>query len=98
MPNTNYPPSEGHNEGNKRLTQMQIIFAYLQTNVATASMITEATGILQKNITRRKRDLEKAGRLWQVTRKRCAETKRLAWYLTTDPSKAPQQRQLTLDF
>jgi hypothetical protein len=71
------------------ISQLQTIFEYLQTNVATASMITAATGVPQKCITRYKRDLEKAGRLWEIMKTTCKETGFKAWYLTTDKSKAP---------
>ena len=68
--------------------QILTIFEYLKEHVATASMITEATGIPQKNICRYKRDLEKEGRLWEVEKKPCQKTGRKAWHLTTDPQKA----------
>lgn len=47
-------------------TQLKTIFEYLQEHVATASMVSDATGIPQKNICRYKRDLELAGRLWEI--------------------------------
>ena len=47
-------------------TQLKTIFYFLQENIATASMVANATGIPQKNICRFKRDLEKAGLLWEV--------------------------------
>lgn len=78
-------------EGNTRLNQLQTIFQYLQVEVATASMIADATGIYQKNICRYKRDLEKAGRLWEIEKRTCKKTGFRAWYLTTDPAKAPKQ-------
>lgn len=71
------------------LTQLQTIFEYLQKHIATASMVTEATGIPQKNITRYKRDLEKKGRLWEVKKTYCKTTGFKAYYLTTNPKKAP---------
>ena len=71
------------------ITQLQTIFEYLQTHIATASMIAKNTGISQKNICRYKRDLEKAGRLWEIKKTTCKETGFKAWYLTTDKSKAP---------
>lgn len=92
------PLSKGHIKDSKRQNQLQTIFIYLQTHVATASMVTEATGIPQKNICRYKRDLEKAGRLWEIAKAPCKKTGFKAWYLTTDPSKAPQQRQLAITF
>ena len=65
--------------------QLKIIFQYLQNNIATASMISKETGIPQKNICRYKRYLEKAGKLWEVEKKKCKETGVKAWYLTTNP-------------
>ena len=70
---------------NTHYNQLQTIFEYLQKNVATASMIADATGIYQKNICRYKRDLEKAGRLWETEKKACKKTGFKAYYLTTDP-------------
>ncbi len=46
--------------------QLKIIFQYLQSNIATASIIARATDIPQKNICRYKRYPEKAGKLWEV--------------------------------
>lgn len=77
--------------------QLQTIFQYLQENVATASMVADATGIYQKNICRYKRDLEKAGRLWEIVKATCKKTGFKAWYLTTNPTKAPNfSRQINL--
>jgi hypothetical protein len=91
------PTHKGQSEISLRLSQKQTIFHYLQENTATASMVTEATGIPQKCITRYKRDLEKVGRLWEVEKKHCQKTGFLAWYLTTDKNKAPKtQIQLNL--
>jgi hypothetical protein len=67
--------------------QLKTIFQYLQNNVATASMITKETGIPQKNICRYKRDLEKAGKLWEIEKVKCDVTGFKAWRLTTDPNK-----------
>lgn len=76
--------------------QKQTFFKYLQVNEATASMVTDATGIPQKCLTRYKRDFEKNNQLWELKRTYCKKTKCLAWYLTTDPSKAPTDPQLNL--
>ncbi len=76
---------------NTRLNQLKTIFQYLQNHVATASMAADATGIYQKNICGYKRDLEKAGRLWELTKATCKKTGVRAWYLTTDPAKAPKR-------
>lgn len=66
-------------------SQLKTIFQYLQKHVATASMVSAATGIPQKNICRFKRDLEKAGRLYEIEKKLCKKTGFKAWYLTTNP-------------
>lgn len=71
-------------------SQQETIFRYLQEQVATASMVSAATGIPQKNICRYKRDLELSGQLWEIERKVCKKTGFRAWYLTTDPEKAPK--------
>ncbi len=92
MANNHKPPFSNlqqQSEGNYYSNQLQTIFEYFQKNVATASMAAEATGIYQKNICRYKRDLEKAGRLWEITKTVCKKTGFKAWYLTTDPKKAP---------
>lgn len=77
-------------------SQQKTIFQYLQEHIATASMVSAATGIPQKNICRYKRDLEKAGRLWEVEKKLCKQTGFKAWYLTTDPEKVQLSNQLNL--
>ena len=75
---------------NTTQSQLQTIFHYLSGNVATASMVADITGIYQKNICRYKRDLEKAGVLWEVGKAPCKLTGFKAWYLTCDPSRAPE--------
>lgn len=74
-------------------TQLKTIFVYLQRHTATAAMVSKATGVPHKNITRYKRDLEKAGRLWEVEKKLCKHTGFKAWYLTTNPDNAPFNNQ-----
>ncbi len=76
--------------------QLKTIFEFLQAHIATASMVSAATGIPQKNITRYKRDLEKAGRLWETEKKLCKQTGFKARYLTTNPEQAPFNNQLNL--
>ena len=98
MPDTFLPPNDAEqNKDNSRRTQVKTIFEYLKIHTATASMITQVTGIPQKNICRYKRDFEKAGILWEIERKTCKVTGFKAWYLTTDAGKAPgQSSQLNL--
>jgi hypothetical protein len=64
--------------------QKETIFLYLQNNIATATMVSQATGISQKNICRYKRDLEKDGVLWEVKKTLCEITGFKAWYITTN--------------
>lgn len=66
-------------------TQLKTIFHYLKSHTATASMVSEATGIPQKSICRYKRDLEKRGLLYEVEKKLCKLTGFRAWYLSTNP-------------
>jgi len=77
-------------------SQLKTIFQYLQEHIATASMVSAATGIPQKYICRYKRDLEKAGRLWEIEKKLCKQTGFKAWHLTTNPEQAPFNNQLNL--
>ncbi len=77
-------------------TQKKTIFEYLKKHTATASMVTEATGIPQKCITRYKRDLEKMGLLHEVVKNHCKDTGFRAWYLTTNPDLFPKSNQLNL--
>lgn len=88
MPKHYNPQHKRQCEGNTHFNQLQTIFQYLKDQEATASMVADATGIYQKNICRYKRDLEKAGRLWETIKTTCKKTGFKAWYLTTDETKA----------
>ena len=83
-------------KSNNHATQLQTIFSYLKMHIATASMVSHATGVPQKCITRYKRDLEKAGHLWELQKTTCKQTGFKAWYLTANPELAPIKPQLTL--
>ena len=83
------PQHKRQAEVSPHFNQLQTIFQYLQENIATASMVADATGIYQKNICRYKRDLEKGGQLWEIAKATCKKTGFKAWYLTTNPAKAP---------
>lgn len=97
MKNSNTPPSlKDHNKNNNNNSQKLTFLTYLKKQVATASMVSNATGIPQKNITRYKRELEKQNQLWEVCKRYCQITGFRAAYLTTDPNKAPQNNQLKL--
>ena len=86
---TNSPLHKRQAKDNDFKSQLKTIFQYLQKHVATASMVSAATGIPQKNICRFKRDLEKAGRLYEIEKKLCKQTGFKAWYLTTNPDLFP---------
>jgi hypothetical protein len=92
------PKRKRQSKGKTPCNQLQTIFHFLMKNEATASMVSASTEIYQKNICRYKRDLEKAGRLWETEKKLCKKTGFKAWYLTTNPDKAPKHliNQLTL--
>jgi len=64
--------------------QQRQYFQYLQTHIATNSMVSKATGIPQKNLTRYKREFEDAGLLFEVYKGICKLTKFRATYLTTN--------------
>jgi hypothetical protein len=94
--NNNNPLHKRQGKDKDFKSQLKTIFQYLQEHIATASMVSAATGIPQKNICRYKRDLEKAGRLWEIEKKLCKRTGFKAWYLTTNPEQAPFNNQLNL--
>lgn len=80
----------------KSNAQIAVIYKYLKTHVATASMVAKETGIPQKNICRYKRSLEQSGLLCQTKKAYCHETGFMAWYLTTDNKLFKQNQQLQL--
>jgi len=65
-------------------TQIRIFRYFLSENTATCSMVTEATGIPQKCLTRHKRALEKSGQLIELFYADCRKTGHRAAYLTTN--------------
>jgi len=90
------PNGNGQGKSKALKSQLKTIFKYLQCHIATASMVSKATGIPQKNICRYKRDLEKTGRLWEIEKKLCKETGFKAWYLTTNHDLIPPSNQLKM--
>lgn len=84
------------NKSNKFKTELKTIFHYLKDNVCTASMLSEVTGVKQKNICRYKRDLEKRGLLVEVYKAYCKTTGFKAWYITTNPDLIPSSKQTKL--
>jgi len=77
-------------------SQKVTIFQYLKYHTATASMVSDATGVPQKSITRYKRDLEKQNLIYEVVKKHCKLTGFRAWYLTTNPDLFPKANQLKM--
>lgn len=97
MENTsNNPLHKRQGEDTDFNTQLITIFQYLQDHIATASMVSEATGVPQKNICRYKRDLECSGRLWEIKKDYCEKTGFKAWYITTNPEFSELSDQLSL--
>lgn len=88
--------SDRHNKDKFYRNQLQTVYCYLQNHVATATMVSEATGIPQKCICRYKRYLEKLGLLWEVKIGYCKITGYTASYLTTNPNIQKQHIQLSL--
>lgn len=64
--------------------QKSKVFLYLKLHTATATMVTEATGVPQKNVTRFKREFEKQGLLRELYKGLCKITKYRASYLSTN--------------
>ena len=92
----NNPLHKRQGKDNDFKSQLETIFLFLQKHIATAAMVSAATGVPHKNICRYKRDLEKAGRLWEIEKKLCKQTGFKAWYLTTIPEQSPFNNQLNL--
>lgn len=84
------PNRNGQGKFKQFKNQKKTIFEYLKHHTATASMVTNATGIPQKSICRYKRDLEKQGLLYEVEKRFCKSTGFRAWYLTTNPELFPK--------
>lgn len=74
------------------IAQEKIIFQYLRENVATTSMISEATGIPRPNICRLKRNIEQSGLLSEVRKGICTVTGHKAFFLTTNPDLFPNKQ------
>lgn len=79
-----------------RINQKTKYFDYLKTTIATNSMVSDATGIAQKNLTRFKREFEDAGVLFEMYKAICKKTKHRATYLTTNPDLFPKSNQLKM--
>jgi len=75
---------------------LQAVFDYLQSNVATATMTAIALNIYRPSLCRRKRELERAGLLMEVKKSLCKVTKCRAAYLSTNPDLFPMQSQFKM--
>ncbi len=64
--------------------------------IAKDSIVVDATGMQQRKISRFKRDLEKAGRLWETEKTLCKQTSFKAWYLLTNRRNIICSNQLNL--
>lgn len=84
-----YSFSDSYGQVKHFRTQKKAIFEYLKTHIATATMVSRATGVPQKSICRFKRDLERSGLLFEVYRKPCKITGFMAWFLTTGEELLP---------
>lgn len=80
----------------KQQSHLKLAFNYLQTHIATASMVCEETGIPQKSFCRYKRYYEKKGMMHSVKVDRCKVTGKTAEYLTTNENWKPFNNQLKL--
>lgn len=89
MENQTNDQLKGQDKDREYTTQIQVFHEYLKVHTETATQVSEATGIPQKNICRYKRELEEAGLLWEVEKVFCPSTGYEAYTLTTDPDKAP---------
>ncbi len=74
--------SEAHGKD----SELKAVFDYLFRQPATATQVSVALNIYRPNLCRRKRKLEKDGRLWEVKKIICPITKHPAMQLTCNPN------------
>ena len=72
-----------------QINETKVFFDYLQENTATCSMVSEATGLKQKNLCRYKVELQRNNLLWEVDFRPCDLTGFKAQWLTTNPDNVP---------
>jgi hypothetical protein len=80
---------ETHSKDTKFQSETKIFFDYLQSHTATCSMVSEATGIKQKNLCRYKVELQRAHLLWEIDYRPCKITGFKAQWLTTNADIIP---------
>ena len=78
-----------HKKQDSKYNELQAVYEYLKTNVATATMVSVALNIYRPSLCRRKRTLELAGHLIEVKKGYCKITNHVAAFLTTDPTMVP---------
>ena len=84
-------------KGTYFIAQQKAFYNYLQGDPVTVAMAAYVLKIPEKNLTRYKRELEKANKLWRVFQGSCKFTGNRAWFITTDPLKAAKtSKQLKL--
>lgn len=66
--------------------EIDVFFDYLQENVCTATMASEALSIPQKHVTRYKKELQDKNLLFIITIAPCHITGFKAQWITTNPS------------
>lgn len=75
--------------------KVRIVYHHLLLHVGTSSMVSVATAISKRHTRQIIGDLENAGLLWRVDKKKCEQTGHRAWYYSTDPMYAPVVQQLS---
>jgi hypothetical protein len=89
----NNPPHKGCYKDN----ELQAVYSFLQSHTATATQVATALNIYRPNLCRRKRTLEKCGKLAVIKKVVCPITKHKAGLLTTNPALfPPTPKQLNL--
>ncbi len=84
------------NIDNSHRAQRERFFEFLKEKPVSCSMAEAETGIHQKCLTRYKRQLESANRLWVAFEAKCKITGRLVQYITTNPEFNPSNNQLNI--
>lgn len=87
-----------NNQGDEaRQNELKLVYEYLKKQPATATQVSVALGIYRPSLCRRKRDLEKVGKLYELWKTICPITKHRASLLTTNPDLFPPQQPTLFD-
>jgi hypothetical protein len=76
--------------------QFQAVYKAFYNRPSTMKMVDKETGVMRENVCRYCGMLRKSGRLYQVKKGICPETKHRAIYWTTNPDLIPDSNQLSL--